>query len=45
MHTMNGGGMDSSVDKSSTSHSGDKGSNPGGGLTRVTQCMYVRGRD
>ncbi len=33
------GGRDSSVGKSSASQSRDPGSNPGGGLTRVTQCM------
>ncbi len=39
------GGRDSSVGKSSASQSGDPGSNPGGGLTRITQCMNERGRD
>ncbi len=40
-----GGGMDSSVGKSSASQSGDPGSNPSEGLTQVTQCMNERGRD
>ncbi len=35
--------MDSSVGKSSASQSGDLGSNPGGGLNRVTECMNERG--
>ncbi len=46
--TTNGGilgGRDSSVGKLSASHAGDLSSNPGGGLTGVTQCMYERGRD
>ncbi len=40
-----GGGGDSSVGKSSASQTGDPGSNHGGGLTWVTQCMNERGRD
>ncbi len=40
-----GGGRDSSVGKSSTYQSRDLGLNPGGGLTRVTQCMNERRRD
>ncbi len=39
------GGKDSSVGKSSAPPAGDPGSNPGGSLTRVTQCMNERGRD
>ncbi len=31
--------------KSSASQVGDPGLNPGGGLTRVTQCMNERGKD
>ncbi len=38
-------GRDSSVGKSSVSQAGDPGSNPSGGLTRVTQCMNEMGRD
>ncbi len=38
------GGRDSSI-KLSTSQAGDPGSNPGGELTWVTQCMNERGRD
>ncbi len=34
----------SSVGKSSTSQSGDPGSNPNGGLTQITQCMNERGK-
>ncbi len=37
--------LDSSVGKSSASQSRDLGSNPGEGLTRVTQFMNERGRD
>ncbi len=36
---------DSSVGKLSASQAGDPGSNLGGGLTWVTQCMNERGRD
>ncbi len=39
------GARDSSVGKSATSQAGEPGSNPGGVLTRVTQCMNERGRD
>ncbi len=39
------GGRDSTVGKSSASHAGDPGSNPGGSLTQVTQCMNERERD
>ncbi len=39
------GGGDKSVGKSSASQSGEPGSNPGGGLTWVTQCMNEKGRD
>ncbi len=39
------GWRDSSVGKLSASQSGTPGSNPGGGLTWVTQCMNERGRD
>ncbi len=38
-------GRDSSVGKSFTSQAGDPGSNPGGDLTWVTQCMDERGRE
>ncbi len=34
-----------SVGKSSASHAGDPGSNPGGDLTLVTQFMNDKGRD
>ncbi len=37
-------GRDSSVGKSSASHAGNPGSNPGGGLTRVIQSMNERGK-
>ncbi len=39
------GGRGSSVGKSSAYQSGYLGSNPGVGLTRVTQCMNERGRE
>ncbi len=39
------GRRNSSVGKSSASQSGDSGSNPGGGLTQVIQCMNERRRD
>ncbi len=37
-------GWDSSVGKSSASQAGDPGSNPGEGLTCVTQCMNEMGK-
>ncbi len=40
-----GGGGNSLVGKSSTSHAGDPGSNHGGGLTQVNQTVNERGRD
>ncbi len=39
------GRRDSSVSKSSASQTRDLGSNPGGDLIRVTQCMNEKGRD
>ncbi len=39
------GERDSSVGKWAASQSWNPGLNPGGGLTRVIQCMNERGRD
>ncbi len=43
MFNMYGGGIAQLVSR--LPHAGDPGSNPGGGLARVTQCMYGRERD